>query len=54
LRKNDNKQYEARLVAKGYAQKKGIDYNKIFSHVVKHTFIQMLFAIVAQFDLELE
>jgi len=42
------------LVFKRYAQKEGIDYNEIFSHVVKHTFIQMLLAIVAQFDLELE
>ena len=36
------------------AQKEGIDYNVIFSPVVKHTFIQMLLAIVIQFDLELE
>jgi len=42
------------LVAKEYAQKKGIDYNEIFSPVVKHTSIWMLLAIVAQFDLELE
>ena len=54
FRKKDNEQYKARLVAKGYAQKKGIDYNEIFPPVVKHTSIQMLLAIVAQFDLELE
>ena len=42
------------MVVKGYAQKKGIDYNEIFSLVVKHTSIRMLLAMVAQFDLELE
>ena len=42
------------LVAKGYAQKKDIDYNEIFSSIDKHTSTQMLLAIVAQFDLELK
>ena len=53
FRKKDNEQYKASLVAKGYTQKKGIDYNVIFSPVVKFTFIRLL-AIVAHFDLELE
>ena len=30
-----------------------MDYNEIFSPVVKHTSIRVLLAIVAQFDLEL-
>jgi len=54
FRKKDNEQYKTRLVVKGYAQREGIDYNEIFSSVVKHTSIQMLLAIVSQFDLELE
>ena len=54
FRKKNNEQYKVRLVAKGYAQKKSINYNEIFSHVVKHTSIRMLLVIVAQFDLELE
>lgn len=46
--------FEARLAAKGYAQKEGIDCNKVFSPVVKHSTICILLALVAQFDLELE
>ena len=52
--KKDNEQYKAMLVTKGYAQKEDIDYNEISSPVVNHMSIQMLLAIVAQFDLKLE
>ena len=45
--------YKARLVAKGYAQKEGIDHNKVFSLVVKHSSIRVLLALVAQLNLEL-
>jgi len=53
FRKN-NEQYKARLTGKGYSQKESIDYNEIFSPVIKHTSIRLLLAIMAQGDLELE
>ena len=41
------------MVANGYAQKEGMDYNEVFSPVVKHSSIRILLVIVVQFDLEL-
>ncbi|KAL1556436.1 Retrovirus-related Pol polyprotein from transposon TNT 1-94 [Salvia divinorum] len=46
--------YKARLVARGFTQKEGVDYNEIFSPVVRHTSIRVLLAMVAHHDLELE
>ena len=46
--------YRARLVVKGYTQKEGIDFNEIFSQVVRLTTIRVVLAICAAFDLHLE
>ena len=34
--------------------KKCMDFNEVFSHVVKHSSIHVMLAMVAMFDLELE
>ena len=54
--KNDGKQvkYKARLVVKGFQQKKGIDFDEIFSPVVKMSSIRTVLGLVVSLDLELE
>ena len=41
-------------MAKDYAQREGIDYNEVFSLVVKHSSIQILLELVAQYELEFD
>ncbi|GKV45166.1 hypothetical protein SLEP1_g52276 [Rubroshorea leprosula] len=46
--------YKARLVVKGFSQKKGVDFNEIFSPVVKMSSIRVVLGLVACLDLEVE
>ncbi|KAL5757330.1 hypothetical protein ACOSP7_019941 [Xanthoceras sorbifolium] len=50
----EDAKYKARLVAKGYSQVHGVDFNDVFSPVVKHSSIRVLLALVAMHNLELE
>ena len=45
--------YKSRVVVRGFSQREGVDYNEIFSPVVRHTSIRVLLALVAHQDLEL-
>lgn len=45
--------YKARLVARGYTQRKGIDYEKTFSPVAKMTIVRTVLSIAANEGLKL-
>ncbi|CAL5429326.1 unnamed protein product [Camellia sinensis] len=47
-------QHKARLVINGFGQKKGIDFDEIFSPVVKMTSIQVSLGLAACLNLEVE
>ena len=51
--KGNIERFNARLVAKGYTQKEGIDYKDTFSPVSKKDSLRIIMALVAHFDLEL-
>lgn len=46
--------YKARLVIKGYAQRKGTDYEETYSPVVRYTTIRYLFALTAKYGLDID
>nr|GEY65773.1 retrovirus-related Pol polyprotein from transposon TNT 1-94 [Tanacetum cinerariifolium] len=46
--------YKARLVARGFTQRAWIDYNEVFSPVVRHTSIRVILSLTAYEDYKLE
>ena len=51
--KGNIERYKARLVAKCYTQKDGIDYKETYSPVSKKDSLRIVIALVAHYDLEL-
>lgn len=45
--------YRARLVAKGFTQKPGVDYQETFSPVIRHSTLRLLFALSVQLDMDI-
>uniref|UniRef100_A0A2A4J3A4 Reverse transcriptase Ty1/copia-type domain-containing protein n=1 Tax=Heliothis virescens TaxID=7102 RepID=A0A2A4J3A4_HELVI len=53
LNSDNSVRYRARLVAKGFSQKKGIDYKETFSPVLRYSTLKMLFAVSVNLDLNI-
>ena len=46
--------YKARIVVKGFKQKKGVDFDKIFTTIVMMTFNQTIMSIATSMDLKIK
>ena len=45
--------YEARLVAQGFSQVPGLDFNKTYSPTIRLTSIRLILTLACKYDLEL-
>lgn len=50
----DIDRYKARLVIKGYSQRKGVDYEETYAPVVRYSSLRYLFALAARLDMKVD
>ena len=50
IKEGVGKEEKVRLVARGFTQVPSVDFNEVFSPVVRHTSIKILLAITAKLD----
>lgn len=51
---SENCKYKSRLVARGFSQTYGVDYDDTFSPVVRHSTLRTLFALATELDMYIE
>lgn len=47
-------QHEARLVAKGFSQQFGVDYEEVYSPIIRHSTMRVLFALASHQNLNID
>ena len=53
VKPDEDGRFKARLGAQGYSQKKGVDYDEVFSPVARYTSVRSLLALANAEDLEI-
>ena len=54
IENKSQQQYKARLIVKDFGQKKGVDFEEIFSPIMKMSSIRVVLGLVTSLNLEIE
>ena len=50
IQAKDGQRFKARVVAQGFTQNEGIDYNELFAPIAKYKTIRMVLTLVVQYN----